>query len=430
MSRFLMDYEWEEPGRARGDELRATWARLAVRIDGTPITRLFDRRSRSLREAVYMPLYPLAEGIAANWWAIQFEVNGGRTARHPSFDARHDLGRHLDGFALPRLCVAAEPPAVRLTWGRRARLGSPVDFLESGDRLLPKSEVMDELRRFVDSVCIRLSDRGVAGTWLQNEWEAIIGADDDETEYCRLVAAVGLHPYDSDPATADLIMCALSTLPESVRDDFLCIADPVDPVSQASALVADLDRATDQRTRLPKEMVEARTRARGVPAEPAPWSIGYQMARDVRSRLGLGDEPIQSLTTLGLPQNLSQAGSGAYTLYDAVVSAPDPEFLGIVTNRPSAAGKRFAVARCIGDWAWSRGTRHSGIMTSAATFRQQLSRAFAAELLAPISAVRCRLPSDYAGPENLDDIADEFGVSDWVIRHQIQNQLLDVVLAA
>jgi hypothetical protein len=41
-----------------GDELRATWASLSIQIDDNVITELQDRRTRSVRTGIFLPLYP------------------------------------------------------------------------------------------------------------------------------------------------------------------------------------------------------------------------------------------------------------------------------------------------------------------------------------------------------------------------------------
>ena len=51
-------------------ELRATWASLRIRAGKTAITRVFDGRSRTVREEIFVPIYPLAEWLATNWWFL------------------------------------------------------------------------------------------------------------------------------------------------------------------------------------------------------------------------------------------------------------------------------------------------------------------------------------------------------------------------
>jgi hypothetical protein len=42
---FKLSVEWEDPCAATGEELRATWCRLSIRVGETPVTRVHDERA-------------------------------------------------------------------------------------------------------------------------------------------------------------------------------------------------------------------------------------------------------------------------------------------------------------------------------------------------------------------------------------------------
>jgi Zn-dependent peptidase ImmA (M78 family) len=63
------------------------------------------------------------------------------------------------------------------------------------------------------------------------------------------------------------------------------------------------------------------------------------------------------------------------------------------------------------------------IVTRSHSERQKRNRAFAAEFLVPAKALRGALPRRVLTDEDVDDLAEEFGVSAAVIRHQVENQL-------
>ncbi len=88
----------------------------------------------------------------------------------------------------------------------------------------------------------------------------------------------------------------------------------------------------------------------------------------------------------------------------------------------SPYAQRFAAARALGMYL----VDHSGklvLLTGAEVTRQQFSRAFAAEFLAPREQLRARL-GDYADEDDILELSEEFGVSERVIRHQIANNKL------
>jgi hypothetical protein len=78
MPDLALDFEWVDPGGARGPELRATWARLEVVAAGEVITGVLDQNTRSVRHGLFLPLYPVAEWIASNRWRLLYEVRSPR----------------------------------------------------------------------------------------------------------------------------------------------------------------------------------------------------------------------------------------------------------------------------------------------------------------------------------------------------------------
>ena len=94
-------------------------------------------------------------------------------------------------------------------------------------------------------------------------------------------------------------------------------------------------------------------------------------------------------------------------------------------------------AVCGAGTAWERGYGYAATARSAPggenwkstsveqlADRLQMSRAFAAEFLAPHEMLRRDLSGSWVTEEEIDDAASEYGVSSFVIRHQIENHNL------
>ena len=79
---------------------------------------------------------------------------------------------------------------------------------------------------------------------------------------------------------------------------------------------------------------------------------------------------------------------------------------------------RFLLCRALGEVFYSRG---DALLTKGATARQRLNRAFAAEFLAPSRSLAKRIVHPTVDGEQVDDLAEEFGVSTRVIQHQLEN---------
>lgn len=75
----------------------------------------------------------------------------------------------------------------------------------------------------------------------------------------------------------------------------------------------------------------------------------------------------------------------------------------------------------------TRSCRNHVVTPLAATDRQAQSCAFAAEFLAPAALLKERLRHTHIHPDEVDELAGEFGVSSYVVRHQIRNHNLAAI---
>ena len=92
----------------------------------------------------------------------------------------------------------------------------------------------------------------------------------------------------------------------------------------------------------------------------------------------------------------------------------------MVLRAKHSTGRRFELARLIGDRgaAPAGGALHPA--TRAYTYRQKMQRSFAAELLGPFAAVEEFLQGDLS-PDAQDEAAAHFHVSPLAIRSQLVN---------
>ena len=155
MDDLVLDFEWEDPGGARGEELRATWPRFTVTAGEDVVTRVLDLRTRGVRNSVYVPLYPIAEWVASNWWRLLYEVRSPRISARNGFDARHRLDAVSEGFALPALSFEPMGETVRLSWAPRELVHRPLELLGSGAVHLDRDTVEESLVRFVEAVLLK-----------------------------------------------------------------------------------------------------------------------------------------------------------------------------------------------------------------------------------------------------------------------------------
>ncbi len=167
MSELHFEFEWSDPLGARGAELRATWARLAINVGGRYASRVLDQHSRTVRDAVYVPLYPIAEWFVANWWLLLFEIESSERTSDPLYRQRHSLQSAREGYSLPDMTFSSFGEMLQLAWRPDVLTHHAVEFLESGSAYVAVESVRRALTSFVNAVITRLRAEGVSDTSLR-----------------------------------------------------------------------------------------------------------------------------------------------------------------------------------------------------------------------------------------------------------------------
>jgi hypothetical protein len=116
------EYEWEPAVDVRSAELASTWARFEMWVGDRCVTQVEDAASGSGRRSIYCSLYPLAEWIAFNWWALEAYVRPsalepeawsyrrlvGRHSNDSRWLRQHNIRAAGDGFLWPNLSIIPE----------------------------------------------------------------------------------------------------------------------------------------------------------------------------------------------------------------------------------------------------------------------------------------------------------------------------------
>jgi len=423
MTRFRLNFSWIDPLGAKGDEFRATWAQLEIIVDGQVLSRLLDDDLNAVRNHIYLPLYPVAEWLAENWWSLFYEAE--TDAPRPGALERHNLRFAGEGFFLPDLGIYPVGDLLQLTWRSGTRQGWAGEFLRSGSTTLPRAVVKGELNRFVEAVLARLDERGITDTYLARTWNEIHNLQPDQLDFCRTAGALGLDPFSLNEEAVTAIIDAheqLEKLPgfhEDVEREFFQSAN-LDCVREQSH---DFFHTADR-------LVKAAVPVNGslsstdlkLHSDQQPWAEGYRLAREVREQLGLQDHRFNGLadlkarvTTSDLPIiDMSPASlpRAAFTRTEnrAAFGLPQSSF---------ETGRIFSFARAVGSFLAT--SRSLGIVTGSQTYEQKMNRAFAAELLAPAHLLEDHFAGRLITDDSTEEIASQLSVSPLVIQHQVEN---------
>ena len=404
-------FDWVESAPSADSLAQSTMAELTIEVDSAVVTSVLDRRSRSCRNYVVTPLGYVAQWLVGNWWRLFHEVGGAWPSR-PDFAEAHDFACIGEGYLLPSLTIAPTPEKMRLLWRPQRPRHSTIEFTEQGEALVDRDALEGAFGDIVNVVLDRLPNDDPDAELLRTEWGAIQAADEDEREFCRAAALLGQDPFATPRALADQIIDFWERTAPPLREDALAAASKqglarlADWLTDATRRVDDFDGGDwgGLRSALPR------------PSAQEPYRRGHDLARAARAQLQ-PKEPRYDFPTTGAEAIPCVAMQPPTRGIQGLVAAQSPACTA-ANDRETA--RRFVRARALGDYL-GRTTQGPAILSGLATDRQAQSRAFAAEFLVPAEALRKKLRSDHIPLDDVDALADEFGVSSYVVRHQIEN---------
>ncbi len=410
-------------------EARATFAEISIYVNNLCVTDVEDRFARTTRKSVRVSAYPLACWIAANWWRLLCEpakrVNGG-AAQH-DWDMSHRLTASGGGYVWPNLLLWSDGVEVtaRCTPKQMPDDLSPVRYLSFFDVPVLARSVEEGFGIFIEAVLRRLNESGLRDTNLHALWkdltmerahgsltgtrklEALLGVDPEEgaellKEAAKWQKQVGKHAVEEIAAGSSF---------ENFKDTFVRCKQAAHKVGAQSRVEGfDSLRATIMEHFSP-EIPPATAGRSAAHVFRQIWELGDQVVTNgmLAERLNLRAQVFES-STPGTPLTFGMKGHSENQLK-------------VVLRDTHPFGKRFDVARLVGDHltfdygeAWKPAT-------ASFTARQKFQRAFASELLCPSEVVRFRYRATAHSLEGSNDfvemIADEYQVSQFVVRNYL-----------
>ena len=429
MSKFSIEFDWVDAEGIRGPELSATWATLRIVVRDSVVTRILDDRAKTVRDFVYVPLYPLAEWLATNWWFLANEFQNPDKRNDPDFHRRHALNAGREGYAFPNLEIVSSGTRTTLVWKPYAPPWTRVEFLDQGHASVDRLEFRQACRELVDGVIRRLDSRGIDDTLLHEEWTAIqtTEADIEELKFCEAAAGLGWDPYSLDDSKCRDVIALASELGDLI-DEAVQVVDTRALRRQASAIVSAIENAKRQVLplhRLRTSPFEFGQESSNIP----PWFVGYDWARKLRLELGLNGRPLPTMATLAealgededlLHEAMQPAELLTETpLVDGLVTVNDDRSASFAFRQTHEQSRRFSFCRALAELLTARGS--GALVTQSSSERQQRNRAFAAEFLAPSHSLQERVTNPVVNGDDIDELAEEFGVSGFVVKHQLDN---------
>lgn len=370
-----------------------------MQVNGRCLTEgVASECSSELLPGPYISGYHLAEWAMWNWWRLFWEPEQTSPTREWMFS--HCLSSIGEGYVWPNITISSDgclarvvsAPTADAAPGLYRYLGAPIA------EVVPAEHLQEGLQRLVRTVLERLEDAALANTNLHHLWRDVQQASEDvqAARLRRVEARLGLDPNDvsetaiqaSCEAAESLGMDALEELAadSSVNNpELLPTMRAVTQSANESGFDAQLRNAVEL------------DRRDGIPAwgTVAAWRVGVAAARSLRRQEGFDGELIDN-------NRLSELFGTTSTVLEPT-SSPTPQLSfmlrdgdrGRVALRSKwETGRRFALARLLGDRLLRQLGEPLQPATEAHTYRQKAQRAFAAELLCPYDALTDFLGTD------------------------------------
>ncbi|BCO27843.1 hypothetical protein MIZ03_2734 [Rhodoferax lithotrophicus] len=403
-------------------EVTATAALIDMSVDNISLTRNQDIWAETVRDNVFVSAYPLAMWFASSWWRLNHEP---LPPQQPGNDWRmvHELGAANHGFVWPRVIFVPDGEAIHVWAGASTTPDQSVQYLQALEtpKLITLAGFQQSVERFMHSVLARLDAKQLAGSSLAHLW-AIVQEDLADPEAVRrrkLEAELG---FDPEECPEQALNAALQW-ESQVGDVALSELAPAISASGATPDLAVIGRLAS---------------ADGILGTPeispdsidhldhgAPWERAIHDARALRHNMGNVSAPVSDRSLhdlLGMSSEAVANWSAPAGRSPVAVAMPmNDHQLKFVPRRHSPAGKRFELARFLGEYLRPSTCEARWLAsTDLATSRQKYQRAFAAEFLCPIDALTSFLGSDFSSYA-IEEASTEFNISEQTVTSLLLN---------
>jgi len=425
MTEFQISTSWL--AKKGPSELDATMAKLKFIVGDRNVSE-FQECDGEKSDHLQIPAYFIAEWIAENWWPLLWEPRKSEDGSDDAeFLARHSLLAAQHGFALPRINFIPTDRTIHITAVARESALTDVRFRNSAQASPLRGVVEKEFSDFVSAVCARLEKFQIYDTGLQEVWRLVRDVGPEERQFCEFAGALGVSPDEISDPTAALLNRLFEKFGGRLLMDLCLVA----PIARFDAIASAAEAVFDDLSNVPKTNLGSLL-ALPVPGDNLsvpPWRRGLRTAQQLRRRFGISDTDSKGATRvfdllhLDVGQHGIHLSNEEVGLTGAVSRHSDVAKIALV--QPVLTQRRFAAARAVFA-AWTAEHDDTRFLTSAVTRDQQASRAFAAELTAPVSFLRSRSRNSRLSQDQVFDLAAELQIGSDVVSKQALNNGLRV----
>lgn len=395
-------------------EDKATLAEIGVAV-GDAVLTLAITAAGERRQGPRASACRLAEWLAWHWWRLRWEPSG--SSHSVGWHQAHDMACIGGGWLWPNITISSD--GYRMVLHAKPSPATPTEplrYLSDMSAVVSGALFEQGVDAFMALVLRRLADSALSDSQLSVLRRELQDdrQDADSSEYRKIEACLGADPGEGDPTLIRQIIASgnefgLEAM-EEVAADNAPMAAHLRETARRSGIAANPSQGAGRN----EEVLWDRT------GSHAPWRVGVAAAKDVRTRTGLGGGSIGDarLADLCGVSDGDAALRGGGKRGRMAFSMRGRDGYRIVLRAAYRTGRRFELARLLGDRLLVKGDDRLRPATRVYTYRQKMQRAFAAELLCPIDSLRHEMDGDYS-EEAIERAARHFSVSPLLVHRQL-----------
>ncbi|MBW6510616.1 MAG: hypothetical protein K0A93_00685 [Desulfuromonadaceae bacterium] len=373
-----------------------------------------------LRNGPLVSGYHFAQWIAWNWWRLVSEPKPLKLT--PEWGFAHSLSSIGEGYIWPRITIFSDRErTVLLAKPTQPEVFTPFRFTADMVTVIPTSQFEAAIDKYIAQILGQLRSEGVTNTSLDNIWEEVLleRKEPDTALIRRLEALLGVEPGElDDTGTKQIWLDAFSLGHDAIFEIAAGHKNHgVLTSEQIENLAKTYGRDTKQSDYVRLSQFDHSQRA-SMPA----WKCGVDAAASLREQERLGQGPLSNdklaemcATTVTVLNDATDNVDFAFSMDDIAGSVGK-----VVLRSKWEAGRRFELARLLGDRLTNCLDERLLPATRSYTYRQKLQRAFAAELLCPYGSLIEKLDGDFSGDAR-EDAAHYFNVSERTVTTLLVN---------
>jgi hypothetical protein len=414
--RLSIDVDWEKLDVGSPEE-RAAFAAIGIQYSDIWLTEAEDAFVKRIRQKVHLSGYRLAEWLAWNWWRLRWEPRRNTT----DWAMAHRVATIGGGYVWPDITIMSDGERVVLnTLQTASRPAEPLRYICQIPAIVRASVYEDAIDAFIEKVLGKLRAEGVKDSNLEVIWADVRQERNDPgiALHRKFEALLGCGADEGDESTIERLMKDSIDLGESgVQELAAAHVGANKPATSTEIRAVAKSNGFEAN---PRDAVRLHDN-NVLPVNVAAWKRAVTAAKALREQEQLGMGPIGNDRLCGLSGVSKMAVRSDKKLdFFSFVLDEGPTKGTVVLRSRYETGRRFDLARLLGDRVAAAAGGALKPATRTYTYRQKLQRAFAGEFLCPFDALADRLQGDFS-EEAIEEAATYFNVSVLTVRTLLVN---------